>query len=78
MVGSKNFLGIAAERSDLYAYLLGPPTQPDGSASTVAAATHLVAWRPVAAGDGPDEPTIQTSLDLPRTPVKVKCSGEGG
>ncbi|GFR48117.1 hypothetical protein Agub_g9944 [Astrephomene gubernaculifera] len=78
LAGSSGFLGLAAERTDLYAYLLGPPKQPDGSASTAAAATHLVAWRPVGAGEGPDEPAAAANLTLARTPLQAwVLSGQG-
>ncbi|GFR48118.1 hypothetical protein Agub_g9945 [Astrephomene gubernaculifera] len=78
LAGSSGFLGLAAERTDLYAYLLGPPKQPDGSTSTAAAATHLVAWRPVGAGEGPDEPAAAANLTLARTPLQAwVLSGQG-
>ncbi|GLI60353.1 hypothetical protein VaNZ11_002475 [Volvox africanus] len=72
LVGNQSFLGVAAERTDLYAYLVGPV-----NAST-SAATHLVAWQPVAAGDGPDEPVVAASLSLARSPVAAwRVSGAG-
>ncbi|GIL99515.1 hypothetical protein Vretimale_4644, partial [Volvox reticuliferus] len=75
LVGSCGFLGIIAERSDVYAYLLGPP---NGTTSSPAAATHLIAWRPVAAGEGPDEPVVEASLTLNRTPAQAwTISGAG-
>ncbi|GLC70243.1 hypothetical protein PLESTF_000947600 [Pleodorina starrii] len=66
LVGNTSFLGVAAERpGELYAYLLGPT-----NAST-AAASHLVAWRPVAAGEGPTEPAATTTLDTTRLGGRV-------
>ncbi|KAG2496554.1 hypothetical protein HYH03_005377 [Edaphochlamys debaryana] len=69
--GSLRFLGVAAERSGLYAYLLGPAPVPGASAvvDPVAAATHLMAWRPVAVGEGPEgDVAAWEGLALARSP----------
>lgn len=65
VVGSRGFLGVLAERPDLYAYLLGPV----GAVPT--AATHVLAWRPVAAGEGPNEPTVTATVSFGRLPKRV-------
>ncbi|PNH07564.1 Replication factor C subunit 3 [Tetrabaena socialis] len=97
--GSTRFLGLAAERPDVFAYYLGPggavtpaagqqaAAEAAGADSGVAAAaaTHLLAWRPVAAGEGPDEPTLYATVQLPRNiravgdaaPACAWCGGVG-
>ncbi|KAG2424160.1 hypothetical protein HXX76_014693 [Chlamydomonas incerta] len=74
--GSAAFLDVLAESPDVYAYLLGAP----GAIGGAAAATHLLVWRPVAAGEGPAEaePTAQVTLVLPRAPTAAwAISGAG-
>ncbi|PNH07567.1 hypothetical protein TSOC_005986, partial [Tetrabaena socialis] len=90
--GSTRFLGLAAERPDVFAYYLGPggavtpaagqqaAAEAAGANSGVAAAaaTHLLAWRPVAAGEGPDEPTVYATVQLPRNiSAAWSLSGQG-
>ncbi|KXZ55128.1 hypothetical protein GPECTOR_3g28 [Gonium pectorale] len=75
LAGDCRFLDVVSETPSLYAYLLGP-TMPVGPGAydpdnLAAAATYLLAWRPVAAGEGPDEPTIAARLTLERKPSKA-------
>ncbi|KAG2432171.1 hypothetical protein HXX76_009091 [Chlamydomonas incerta] len=65
--GSAAFLDVLAETPAVYAYLLGAP----GATGGAAAATHVLVWRPVAAGAGPAtaEPTAVATLTLPRAPT---------
>jgi hypothetical protein len=71
---------VLVETPNVYAYLLGPPsnatatnaTVPNvASTNTTTLATHVLVWRPVAAGAGPAsaEPRTQAQLNLPRAPI---------
>ncbi|KXZ55117.1 hypothetical protein GPECTOR_3g27 [Gonium pectorale] len=75
LAGDCRFLGVVSETTNLYAYLLGPST-PSGANATdptamAAVASYLLAWRPVAAGEGPTEPVVAANLTLARKPAKA-------